>query len=301
MAIIRKTLYGARFSGKFLNNRNKNEFHIHTYIRKSWCDDTMSGEYYLESDPRKIYRITEYLEIVDTYYHLNADEEQRVQDLAEENYYGQSESTFYYGEERELESYVDDARAKLFGWIEYPNKVFHDDYEAKGFLRELITKEFTRANDSNDRTIKMYSDDNQKVNDSFDKVTKDSIIVEEPIVGTKFYKYISSVGIFEYELTEIIEMNDLKLYKTVCKACNHSAPCEVIISKVYNDTYSLVKVCDEENQHKFYHLDATHFYTSKKAAYQDYKNKIIDYNDRVLGNLKQVKDIYELVINLENS
>lgn len=289
-------LYGARFRSSFTHNVNKTAYKIDEYVCINAFDDY--AHYHLSTDVKHTYKISKDLKVLETFYNLEEELENKALVKMDDLYNSQDDYKFMYGEEDSVESFSDQVYEDMFGIIMYPDKIFLEKGNAILWIRWMLEKEFTRLNESNTKTISMYTDDNNKASASFEKIVSDSVTIENPKIGTKFYKYINATGVFTYELTEIIEVCGIKLYKLLCNSCNHSAPCEVIVSHLMKDSYSLVKLCDDKNQHNFYHISETFFHTNKKTAYQNYLDKIKDYNNTVLNNLNKTKDIYELIINL---
>lgn len=290
-------LYGARFLSSFYANVDKTNYKIDEYYLIDEFDDY--AIYHLSTDEHHTYKISSDLKVIETFYRLEDHLEELAVSKMEEMYYGQAEWKFLYNEADPLESFGDQVYGEMFGYIMYPNIVFNNRFDAISFVKCKLIEEFIKINESNSRTITMYTEDTRRASESFKKVVEDSFTIENPVIGTKFYKYTSGVGVLSYELIEIIEAVGITMYKLICNSCNHSAPCEVIVSKVMKDSYSLVQVCDENNEHKHFHISETFFHTNKKSSYQEYLDKIKDYNDKVLNHFKEKKHLYELVINLK--
>lgn len=262
---------------------------IKNLIKKSEYNSTV-GTYYLEDNHNHLYFVkfedkqfkvlfTEYRE-VDTDY-------EEICKLTEK-YQDESNCIFY-------------AKQELYGEIYTPLNLAKNINVLKSIISNSFTDKILKDRDLNKRSIEIYKNDSSLATKSFEKI--EATPVEIPIVGTKLYKFINNVGVFEYIVTDILEYDEVTLYKLLCNSCRHANPCTVLISKVYGDNYNFVKTCDESNEHKFYHFDNTFFHTCKRKAYKDYLDKIISYNDRTLLflNKERIKNDSILgIINLLN-
>lgn len=210
-------LYSASF---YTSNSQlqKTNYCIDEYFLVEKFDDY--AIYHLATDEHHTYKISNDLKVIETFYRLEEHLEERAVSKMEEMYYGQAEWKFLCNEEDPLETFSEQVYGEMFGYIMYPNIVFNNRIDAISFVKSKLIEVFIKLNESNSRTITMYSEDNRRASESFKKIVEDSITIENPVIGTNFYKYTSGVGVLSYELIEIIETVGITMYKLLCNSCN---------------------------------------------------------------------------------
>lgn len=257
--------------------------------------DTVNNQhlYYLIENPRYGYKFDSELKFVDTFYRLSQEEKDKVHGLIDKLYEGQPEYVFYYDEQSEWEDYIEEAHGVMFGWIPVPsikNYYVKRKSEALKLIKKEKIESVLEEIESYERTIKMYTDDLEKATKSY-KEKKDTL-VKEPVIGTKFYKFIRSFGVMSYEVIAFEKHGDLDLLRLKCTSCTHGAEnCEVyIIYSAYN-YYNFVKVINNSD-HKHLHSSAGLFHTSEKTAFKEYFESIEIKNNQVIQDYKE--RIYQL-------
>lgn len=233
--------------------------------------------------------------IVDTFYDLDSNQQEAMESKMNDMYCSQSEHLFIYGEQTPEHEYQRDAEEALFGIIKYPNALFDTKAKANKFIKTHLREFLENKLASVQRTIAVIREDNGKVLDSFKKIEKDPTPTVSSIdVGDKVYKFVKLWGIFEYTIDDVFALNfgniEHVVYALTCISCTHGNPCKVFATKQFDSTLIYTANADDsiDSHNTMLHADNTYpFTTSRKRAYEMYKNNILDANSTNLTRLSQ--------------
>lgn len=276
--------------GVYQDFKNKLLFHKLQYTL-SYEIETDIFAYSNVANPKHVIhvkKINDTLCIVGSHHVLTQEESDKVSDITSTRYYDQEDYIFYSEQADNFDHLYEVVVDEFFGEIVYP-KLKHTFDEVDAFVRESTINELKARRDSFKRTLNMYNEDLIKSQASYDKVVKLDP-VEKIEVGTILYKYINnSYGVFRYEVKEIDIILDKKLLKVECLGCTHGdVKCVLWINQVSENTFAFFKMDTENSEHDHFHSSLeTLFHNGNKRAYDDYLNKIKEYDNRVINEYKQ--------------